>query len=90
LGQKERDRLKVLHEVEAGHLTQQQGAEQIKMSERGFRKLLARYRKKGDAGVVHGLRGRKSNRALDGKMGQKALKLVQKEYNDFGPTLASE
>jgi hypothetical protein len=51
LGQKERDRLKVLHEVEAGHLTQQQGAEQIKMSARGFRKLLARYRKKGDAGA---------------------------------------
>jgi hypothetical protein len=90
LGQKERDRLKVLHEVEAGHLTQQQGAGQIKMSERGFRKLLARYRKKGDAGVVHGLRGRKSNRGLDGKIGQKAVKLVKGEYSDFGPTLASE
>jgi transposase InsO family protein len=90
LGQKERDRLKVLHEVEGGHLTQQQGAVQTRMSERGFRKLLARYRKKGDAGVVHGLRGRKSNRSLDGKIGRKALKLVQKEYSDFGPTLASE
>jgi hypothetical protein len=90
LGQKERDRLKVLHEVEAGHLTQQQGAVQTRMSERGFRKLLARYREKGDAGVIHGLRGRKSNRALDGKIGKKIVKLAKTQYSDFGPTLASE
>src|SRR3954447_22406677 len=90
LGQKERDRLKVLHEVEAGHLTQQRGAVQTRMSERGFRKLLARYREKGDAGVIHGLRGRKSNRALDGKIGKKIVKLAKTQYSDFGPTLASE
>ena len=34
LAQKERDRLKVLHEVKQGHLTQLQGAEQLGISER--------------------------------------------------------
>jgi hypothetical protein len=42
----ERDRLKVLHEVEQGHLKQRQGAEQLGMSERGFRKLPRRYRER--------------------------------------------
>ena len=44
LGTRERDRLKVLHEVEQGHLKQREAAQQLGMSERGFRKLLARYR----------------------------------------------
>ena len=51
------DRLKVLHEVEQGHLKQREGAAQLGMSERGFRKLLKRFREHGDAAVVHGLRG---------------------------------
>lgn len=90
LGQEERDRLKVLHEVEEGHLKQREAALQLGMSERGFRKLLRRYRKKGDRGVVHGLRGKKSNQRLDGRTAARAVKLVESHYRDFGPTLASE
>lgn len=90
MGQWERDRLKVLHEVDQGHLTQWQAAEQLGMSERGFRKLLRRYRDRGDGAVVHGLRGRKSNRRLEAKLAQRAVRLVGNEYADFGPTLASE
>ncbi len=90
MGQRERDRLKVLHEVERGHLTQRQGAGQIGMSERGFRKLLARYRVKGDGAVVHALRGRRSNRRVEAKLARRAVRLVEREYADFGPTLAAE
>ena len=32
------------------------------MSERGFRKLMRRFREKGDAAVLHGLREHASNR----------------------------
>jgi hypothetical protein len=60
LSEKERDRLKVLHEVGQGHLTQRQAAGQLQMSERGFRKLLGRFRDRGDAGIAHGLRNRAS------------------------------
>ena len=47
MGQRERDRLKVLHEVKQGHLRQRAGAVQLGMSERRFRKLLRRFREWG-------------------------------------------
>jgi len=44
MSQKDRDRLKVLHEAESGHLTQKQAGAQLNLSERWVRKLLARLR----------------------------------------------
>lgn len=87
---KEGDRLQVLHEVEQGHLKQRQAAEQLRMSERGFRKLLKRFRDQRDRAVVHGLRGRKSRRRIQTKVAEEVVRLVRSEYSDFGPTLASE
>jgi hypothetical protein len=43
------------------------------MSERGFRKLLRRFREKGDSGVMHGLRERASNRRLGEETAAKAV-----------------
>ena len=90
LTQKERDRLKVLHEVEQGHLTQAQGAEQLGMSERWVREMVRRLRCRGDRAVVHGLRGKRSNRQIDKGVRQRVVRLYRKEYSDFGPTLAAE
>jgi transposase len=90
MSQRERDRLKVLHEVEEGKLVQREAAGQLRMSERGFRKLLKRYRGKKDLGVVHGLRGRASARRVEAKTAARVVKLVRAEYGDFGPTLATE
>lgn len=90
MSERERDRLKVLHEVEQGHLTQRQGSEQLRLSERGFRKLLKRYRKEGDGAVVHALRGRRSNRRLAEEIATQAVGAVREHYRDFGPTLAAE
>lgn len=90
MSEKERDRLKVLNEVKQGHLRQRQGAEQLGMSERGFRKLMRRFREKGDAAVMHGLRERASNRRLGKETAAKAVAAVKRDYSDFGPTLAAE
>jgi transposase len=90
MGQRERDRLKVVHEVEQGHLRQHQAAGQLGMSERGFRKLLKRFRERGDQGVMHGLRGRVSSRRIPAGKARRVVKWVEREYADFGPTLASE
>lgn len=90
LSLKERDRLKVLHEVEQGQLKQREAAEQLRMSERGFRKLLQRYRAKKDEAVVHALRGRRSNRRLKEELAQRAVEAVRERYRGFGPTLAAE
>jgi hypothetical protein len=89
LREKERDRLKVLHEVGQGHLTQSQAAGQLQRSDRGFRKLLRRFREKGDAGITHGLRNRASNRKLKDGIASKAIKAVKRDYRDFGPTLGA-
>jgi hypothetical protein len=40
--------------------------------------------------VIHGLRGRASNRKLAGSFEQKILARVRQRYADFGPTLAAE
>src|SRR5208283_5852620 len=90
LSGKERDRLKVLHEVQGGHLTQGEAAGQLGISDREVRRLLARIAVEGDCGVVHRLRGRASNRRLPESLRSRALKLVKAKYRDFGPTLACE
>jgi transposase len=87
---KERDRLKVLHEVKQGHLTQGRGAQQLGVTDRWVRKLLVRIREEGDRGVVHRLQGRESNRRLAESLRCQVVKLVQAKYRDFGPTLACE
>ncbi|HXJ91333.1 MAG TPA: ISNCY family transposase [Terriglobia bacterium] len=90
LSTKDRDRLKVLHEVKGEHLTQRAAAQQLGISDRWVRALLGRVKQEGDRGVVHRLRGRVSNRRLPEKVRTKALELVQTRYGDFGPTLACE
>lgn len=87
---RDRDRLKVLHEAEKGHLTQKQAGVQLKVSERWVRKLVARLRKEGDGGILHRLRGRASKRKLDAAVRAKVVRLVKRAYIDFGPTLAAE
>ena len=90
MSQKDRDRLKVLHEAEKGHVTQKQAGVQLKLSERWVRKLVARLRKEGDGGILHRLRGRESKRKIPEGVRAKLVRLVKREYADFGPTLAAE
>ena len=86
----DRDRLKVLHEVRRGHRTQKEGGEQLGVTDRWVRELVARMRKEGDGGILHRLRGRASNRKIAEKTRRKAVKLVEGKCRDFGPPLASE
>jgi hypothetical protein len=91
MGQRERDRLKVLHEAEKRQITQQQAAEQLGITERQVRRLVARLRATGDRAVVHGLCGRPSNRRIDRKIERGAIAaLGKRQCRDFGPTYAAE
>ena len=85
---KERDRLKVLPEVQRGQLTQRGAGEQLGVTDRWVRKLLVRMKQEGDRGVVHRLRGRVSNRRLPDRVRARVLKLVKAKYHDFGLTPA--
>src|SRR5271169_4717573 len=90
LSQRERDRLKVLHEVQQKQLTQLAAAERLNVSDRHVRRMLLHLRERGDRSLVHGLRGRPSNRKLATPFEQKILARLRQRYADFGPTQAAE
>lgn len=72
-------------------ITQKEGAEKLGMSERHFRRLLSRYRQKGDIGLVSGHRGKPSNSRLGETQRQSILEFMgDPVYHDFGPTLLVE
>jgi DNA-binding Lrp family transcriptional regulator len=89
--QKERDRLKELHGVLCGELKQREAAKRLGLSVRQVKRLCRRIKKMGDKGVIHALRGRRSNRRIDPKVEAKAVSFLGKDvYRGFGPTLAAE
>jgi transposase len=91
MSQDERDDLHWLKRVEAGSMTQREAAEKMGVTARWVRKLVKRMKKEGDAVVVHGLRGRASNRKLSDKTQRQALAILRKpDWHDFGPTFAAE
>src|ERR1700726_3585234 len=90
LSQRERDRLRVLHEVKRKQLTQSEAARRLKISDRQIRRLLVGLQKRGGRAVIHGLRGRPSNRRYVVRFEQQILTRVRQRYADFGPTLAAE
>jgi hypothetical protein len=91
MSQEERDWLHWLKQVRDGMVTQRQAAECMKVTDRWVRELLRRYERIGDLVVVHGLRGRSSNRRIAENIRHKAVRVLrQPDWHDFGPTFASE
>ncbi len=89
--QKDRDRLFALQKANKVLITQRAAAEEIGQSERHVRRLLKKLKGKADAVIVHGLRGRRSNRKIEDKVKQSAIGILsEKVYEGFGPTLAAE
>jgi transposase len=90
MSQEERDHLDWLKRVKSGSMTQREAAQKMGVSDRWVRVLLKRMSKHGDAVVVHGLRGRPSNRKLCAETQRQALAILkQPDWHDFGPTFAA-
>jgi transposase len=91
MSQEERDWLDWLKRARDEKMTQREAAERMRVSERWVRKLLKRMKREGDHVVVHGLRGRASNRKLAPRLQTLAIEILkQPDWRDFGPTFASE
>lgn len=90
MSQRERDRLRVLHDLKKGTVSQVKAAELLDVTPRQVRRLFQRWLKRGDGILVHGLRGRRSNRSCDAKLRRQVLATYRKRFADFGPTFASE
>jgi Helix-turn-helix domain len=90
MSRKERKRLEAFSRVQAGDLTLVAAGELLGLSYRQTKRSWSRYRAQGDAGLVHRLRGRASNRQSQDQLKQRSLELYRLQYADYGPTLAVE
>jgi len=91
MSQEERDRLEWLKRAKDKVISQRKAAERMGVSDRWVRKLLQRMKRQGDAAVLHGLRGRASNRKIATGLQVQAIEILkQPEWHDFGPTFAAE
>jgi predicted ArsR family transcriptional regulator len=91
MAQTDRDRLVALRKLKKKLITQRQAAEELQLSVRQVKRLLYAMKKHGDKAVVHGLRGRPSNRRIDESIEKEAVKILSMPvYKGFGPTLAAE
>jgi transposase len=90
LSDKERRRLIACERVAAEELSVTEAAGLLGISVRQMRRSLARHGAEGDAGLVHGLRGRASNRGAESSRKARVLARYAERYEGFGPTLAAE
>ena len=90
MSQRERDVLKVMGLVLSGERTQPEAARLLGKSVRQVRRIRRRLEAEGDVGVLHRLRGRRSNRKSEESLRKEVVSVYQSDYSDFGPTLAAE
>src|SRR5260370_39465281 len=75
MSQEERDWLEWLKRAQDGVVTQRYASERMGVTDRWVRRLLARMKGEGDGVVVHGLRGRASNRRIEEAVERRLWKL---------------
>lgn len=89
--QADRDRLVTLKKAKKKLITQREAAEELGLSVRHVKRLLYALKKRGDKAVLHGLRGRPSNRRIEERIQRAAVQILSTPvYKGFGPTLAAE
>jgi len=83
-------RLKVVQSAIEKQTLQRTVALMLGLSERQVRRLVKAVREQGDEGIIHGSRGRPSQRRFRDEVRERVLSLYRENYPDFGPTFASE
>jgi transposase len=86
----ERTTLSILQQHLGNLLTVAEASALAGLSERQFYRLKARYKREGDAGLVHRGRGKRSNFAYSTVVREEVLDLYRRQYGDYGPTLFAE
>ncbi len=89
--QEELNRKTIIEQTIDKRVTQREGANKLGISERQFRRLLKRYRERGDEGLVSGHRGKPSNHRMKADTRDKIVRFIADPvYTGFGPTLLKE
>jgi len=87
---KERERLKVIHRIANNELSIVNAAMSLSISERQMYRILLRHRSKGDAGLIHKLRGKVSLHRTEPHIRQQVADLFRQKYHGYGATLFAE
>lgn len=90
MGQKQLLRSRVMGMVQERHITLVEAAAKLKISYRQAKRVYARFKERGEAGLMHGLQGRASNNCLEEGLKAQVVEAYRNRYSDFGPTLALE
>jgi len=90
MAEKELSKYDIIKNLIAGKINGTDAAKQIQISIRHLKRLKARVAEFGAKGLIHGNRGKESNRKISSVIVEKVKKLIKKKYYDFGPTFASE
>ena len=87
---KETERIAIMDNLIAKRIKQKHAAKQLGISVRQVRRMLKRYKGEGVTGLTHKSRGKVGNRAMPIEKKDQIIRLIKKNYPDFGPTLAAE
>jgi Homeodomain-like domain len=87
---KELRRVHVIRRTMEKKLTQVKAGILLGLTTRHIRRLIERVEQAGDQGLAHRGRGKPSNRRIPETVKTTVLTLYEKQYEDFGPTLAAE
>lgn len=89
--QEELNRKTIIEQAIERRIKQREGAQRLGVSERHFRRLLKRYRERGDEGLVSGHRGKPSNNRMKSDKLARIVRFIEDPiYTGFGPTLLNE
>ena len=90
MSKKERLRAEYFGQVTRNQMTLKTAADCLGLSYRQTKRSYKRYQTLGEAGLVHGSRGKQSNRRYQETHKQAVLAYYRERLQGFGPTLASE
>lgn len=90
MSQTEIDRHDLVQRCIRKNLTESVTADLLRLSIRQIQRLKRAVRDRGPAGLIHGNRGKPSNRRMPEKQREQIIALLHRQYHDFGPTFAAE
>jgi hypothetical protein len=90
MSQKDLNRYEVIQRSIRKEITVKKAGELLHLSERQIYRLKDKVIKRGTDGLIHGNRGKSSNRRIPKTEHQQIIKLLHQYYPDFKPTHASE
>ena len=90
MSQKELSKYEIITNLIGGLMNGTQAARQLNLTVRHIKRLKKKVKEHGPISLIHGNRGKPSNRRITPEVIARAKTCLKKHYHDFKPTFASE